>query len=66
MCTRYALDITQPELKEIMEIAKRSPLTTKYIDTHARPLVTDGEVRQIQQLLKKYVRASDKEEAVKA
>ena len=45
MCTRYALDITQPELKEIMEIAKRSPLTTKFVDTHARPLITDGEVR---------------------
>ena len=45
MCTRYALDITQPELKEIMEIAKKSPLTTKFTTTHARPLITDGEVR---------------------
>lgn len=45
MCTRYALDITQPELKEIIEIAKRAPLTTKFVDTHARPLITDGEVR---------------------
>ena len=45
MCTRYEPDITQPELKEILDIAKRSPLTTKFVDTHARPLVTDGEVR---------------------
>ncbi len=44
MCTRYALDITQPELKEIIDIAKSSGLTTKFIDTHARPLITDGEV----------------------
>lgn len=45
MCTRYALDITQAELKEIIDIAKKSPLTTKFVDTHARPLITDGEVR---------------------
>ncbi|MDC7278102.1 SOS response-associated peptidase [Butyrivibrio fibrisolvens] len=45
MCTRYALDITIDELREIMEAAERSPLTMKFIDTHARPLVTDGEVR---------------------
>ncbi len=44
MCTRYALDITQPELKEIIAIAKSLRLTTKFIDTHARPLITDGEV----------------------
>lgn len=35
MCTRYALDITQPELKEIIDIAKRSRLTDKFVDTHA-------------------------------
>ena len=45
MCTRYALDITQPELKEIIDIAKNSALTAKFVDTHARPLTTDGEVR---------------------
>ncbi len=45
MCTRYALDITQPELKEIIDIARSSRLTTKFVDTHARPLITDGEVR---------------------
>ncbi|SCZ81297.1 SOS response-associated peptidase [Pseudobutyrivibrio xylanivorans] len=45
MCTRYALDITIDELREIMEVAEHSPLTMKFIDTHARPLVTDGEVR---------------------
>ena len=45
MCTRYALDITQPELKEIIDIARSSRLTTKFVNTHARPLITDGEVR---------------------
>ena len=45
MCTRYALEKDLPELKDIFEIAKRSPLTSKFIDTHARPLITDGEVR---------------------
>ena len=45
MCTRYALEKDLPELKDIFEIAKRSPLTSKFVDTHARPLVIDGEVR---------------------
>ncbi len=44
MCTRYALDITQEELKEIIMVAERSPLTMKFIESHGRPLVTDGEV----------------------
>ena len=45
MCTRYALDITQEELKEIIEAAEKSPLTWKFLSSHARPLITDGEVR---------------------
>lgn len=45
MCTRYALDKTIEELKEIAEIAGSSPLTSKFVDTHARPLIIDGEVR---------------------
>ena len=44
MCTRYALDITQEELKEIMTMAQKSPLTIKFLSSHARPLVTNGEV----------------------
>ena len=45
MCTRDALEKDLPELKDIFEIALRSSLTSKFIDTHARPLITDGEVR---------------------
>ena len=45
MCTRYALGKDLPELKDIFETALRSSLTSKFIDTHARPLITDGEVR---------------------
>lgn len=45
MCTRYALDKTLEELQEIIDIAQRAPLTEKFIDTHARPLTIDGEVR---------------------
>lgn len=45
MCTRYALEKDLPELKDIIEIALRSSLTSKFVDTHARPLITDGEVR---------------------
>ena len=45
MCTRYALEKSLTGLKDIIEIAERSSLTTKFIDTHAKPLITDGEVR---------------------
>ncbi len=45
MCTRYALEKDLPELKDIIDIALLSPLTDKFIDTHARPLIIDGEVR---------------------
>ena len=45
MCTRYALEKDLPELKDIIDIALRSSLTSKFIDTHARPLITYGEVR---------------------
>lgn len=44
MCTRYALEKDLPELKDIIETALRSSLTIKFIDSHARPLITDGEV----------------------
>ena len=37
MCTRYALEKDLPELKDIFEIALRSSLTSKFVDTHARP-----------------------------
>lgn len=35
MCTRYALEKDLPELKDIFEIALRSSLTSKFIDTHS-------------------------------
>ena len=44
MCTRYALEKDLPELKEVIEAVLLSPLTDKFIDTHARPLILDGEV----------------------
>ena len=45
MCTRYALEKDLPELKDIIAAAERSSLTTKFKATHARPLITNGEVR---------------------
>ncbi len=45
MCTRYALEKDLPEIKGIIDVVSRSRLTQKFIDTHARPLITNGEVR---------------------
>ena len=45
MCTRYALEKDLPELKEIIDAVSRSLLSQKFVDTHARPIITDGEVR---------------------
>ena len=45
MCTRYALEKDLPELKDIISSATRSSLAFKFIDTHGRPIITDGEVR---------------------
>ena len=45
MCTRYALEKDLPELADITTFVSRSLLTQKFIDTHARPLITNGEVR---------------------
>ena len=45
MCTRYALEKDLPELKDIIDSVSRSLLAKKFLDTHARPIVTDGEVR---------------------
>ncbi|WP_036613526.1 SOS response-associated peptidase [Oribacterium sp. P6A1] len=45
MCTRYALEKDLPELADITAFVSRSLLTQKFIDTHARPLITNGEVR---------------------
>ena len=45
MCTRYALEKDLPEMKEIIDAVFRSLLAQRFIDTHARPIITDGEVR---------------------
>ena len=45
MCTRYYIEKDADELKEIIEAVSRSSLATKFVDTHARPLITEGEVR---------------------
>lgn len=45
MCTRYALEKDLPELKEILDAVSRSLLAQKFVDTHGRPVITDGEVR---------------------
>lgn len=45
MCTRYALEYELPELRDIIESASRSTLASMFLDTHGRPIVTDGEVR---------------------
>ncbi len=45
MCTRYYIEKDADELKDIMAVASRSSLALKFIDTHGRSLVTEGEVR---------------------
>lgn len=45
MCTRYALEKDLPELKEIADEVLQSLLTQRFVATHARPIVTSGEVR---------------------
>ena len=45
MCTRYALEKDLPEMTEIIKDLSRSALAARFIDTHGRPIITDGEVR---------------------
>ncbi len=45
MCTRYALEKDLPEIVKIADIVSRSALASKFIDTHGRPIITEGEVR---------------------
>lgn len=45
MCTRYALEKDLPELKELTDAVFRSVLAQRFVETHARPIVTAGEVR---------------------
>lgn len=45
MCTRYALEYDLPELHDIIKSASRSVLASRFLDSHGRPIVTDGEVR---------------------
>ena len=45
MCTRYALEKDLPELKELTDAVFRSVLAQRFVETHAKPIVTAGEVR---------------------
>ncbi len=44
MCCRYCLEKDLPELEEVIDEVLLSALTARFIATHARPLITDGEV----------------------
>ncbi|MDO4803670.1 MAG: SOS response-associated peptidase family protein [Lachnospiraceae bacterium] len=44
MCTRYYMEMS-PELRPIVETAKRSSLAGRMIDKLGKPLKTDGEIR---------------------
>lgn len=45
MCTRYFIEKDAPELHDIISAAKSSSLADKFISTHAKPIITEGEVR---------------------
>ncbi|MCR5324048.1 MAG: SOS response-associated peptidase [Lachnospiraceae bacterium] len=45
MCCRYCLEKDLPEITDIIDVVSRSALLAKFIETHGRPLITDGEVR---------------------
>lgn len=45
MCTRYALEKDLPELTDIIQAISMSKLAKKFVATHARPVIIDGEVR---------------------
>jgi len=45
MCTRFYIKKTNAELLDIMEAAKRSALTRKFLEKLAKPLLTEGEIR---------------------
>ncbi|MCR4658298.1 MAG: SOS response-associated peptidase [Lachnospiraceae bacterium] len=45
MCTRFYIEKENAELQDIMEAAKRSSLTMKFLKKMAKPLLTSGEIR---------------------
>ena len=45
MCCRYCIEKDLPEWQTITQLVLHSPLTARFVDTHARPLITSGEVR---------------------
>ena len=45
MCTRFYLDDSIPELKNILEPGTRGSLARRFLTTHGRPILTNGEVR---------------------
>lgn len=44
MCYRFYMELS-PELRPIIEAAEKSLLTEKMVNTLARPLITEGEIR---------------------
>ena len=45
MCTRFYIEKENAKLQDIMEAAKRSALTMKFLRKMAKPLLTSGEIR---------------------
>ena len=45
MCTRFYIEKENAELQDIMEAARRSALTMKFLKKIAKPLLTSGEIR---------------------
>ena len=45
MCTRFYIEKENAELQDIMEAAKRSALTMKFLRKMAKPVLTSGEIR---------------------
>ncbi len=45
MCTRYYIEKDTPELKSILSAATTTKLAHRFITTHGRHIITEGEVR---------------------
>ncbi len=45
MCTRYALEKDLPELKTLADAVMLTALASRFLATHGRAIITDGEVR---------------------
>ena len=45
MCTRFYIDNSMAELKEIFELARKSAVADRFLKRYAKPVKTDGEIR---------------------